>query len=298
MKTIKTLSIVLGLLLVASLASCKKQDDKAGVYSPKKKMQQIYYSTSYSDKAPYEHWEWNGDRLNSITHYIDFDFKGTTWIENFTYENDRVTRVDNYTNSEYITYDYDGNHLKSATVYHRNTIVCSWTISYDGDKVSKLMGTFYDDYKKDGATLHLNPLSHLLPPIVCESIAQCEQRLANQRGVQDSFTIALLLTWMDNNISKIVFTGDGEYVDFQLQYDDKNCPWYGFMGGLEDYLMNFANGHTSFTKNNVTRIIMTEGHYIDTIRYTYQYDAEKYPVLQTMYENDDIDDKQVLYFEY
>ena len=161
-----------------------------------------------------------------------------------------------------------------------------------------MMGTFYEDFKKDGAKLHLNPLTHLLPPNVCESVNQCEQRLANQRGTKETYTIALLLTWTDNNISKIAFTGDGEYMDFQLQYDDKNCPWYGFMGGLEDYLINFTSGHTGFTKNNVTRIIMTEDDYADTICYAYQYNSEKYPVLQTMYENDDIDDKQVLYFEY
>lgn len=297
MKTIKSLGIVLGLLLIASLTACHK--DKTGVYTPTKKIQQIYYSWSDTDKEPFQHWEWNGDKLNSITHYSDFDFKADTWIENFTYDdNNRVTRVDNYTNSEYITYEYDGDHLKSATVFYRNAIACTWAISYEGDHISKMMGTFYEDFKKDGAKLHLNPLTHLLPPNVCESVNQCEQSLANQRGTKETYTIALLLTWTDNNISKIAFTGDGEYMDFQLQYDDKNCPWYGFMGGLEDYLINFTSGHTGFTKNNVTRIIMTEDDYADTICYAYQYNSEKYPVLQTMYESDDIDDKQVLYFEY
>lgn len=296
MKTIKPLGIVLGLLLIASLTACHK--DKAGVYTPKKKIQQIYYSWNDTEKEPFQHWEWNGDKLNSITHYSDFDFKSDPWIENFTYENDRVTRVDNFTNSEYITYEYDSDHLKSATVFYRNAIACTWAISYDGDKISKMMGTFYDDYKKDGATLHLNPLSHLLPPNIYESVAQCEQRLSNQREEKETFTIALLLTWTDNNISKIVVTGEGEYMDFQLQYDNKNCPWYGFMGGLEDYLINFTSGHTGFTKNNVTCIIMTEDDYTDTIRYSYQYNSDKYPVLQTIYEVEDPDDKQVLYFEY
>ena len=257
MKTIKSLGIVLGLMLAVAFTSCHK--DKTGVYAPKKKIQQIYYSWSDTEKEPFQHWEWNGDKLNSITHYSDFDFKADTWVENFT---------------------------------------CTWAISYEGDHISKMMGTFYEDFKKDGAKLHLNPLTHLLPPNVCESVNQCEQRLANQRGTKETYTIALLLTWTDNNISKIAFTGDGEYMDFQLQYDDKNCPWYGFMGGLEDYLINFTSGHTGFTKNNVTRIIMTEDDYADTICYAYQYNSEKYPVLQTMYENDDIDDKQVLYFEY
>ena len=122
--------------------------------------------------------------------------------------------------------------------------------------------------------------------------------MASQRHEEETYTFALLLTWKDNNISKIIFTGDGEYMDFQLQYDDKNCPWYGFLGGLEDYLVNFTYGHTGFTKHNVTSIIFTEDNYVDTICYAYQYDRDNYPVLQTMYESDDIDDKQVLYFEY
>ena len=296
MRITKIMGFLLGLFLTVSFISCHK--DKNGVYAPKKKIQQIYHSRSDTEKAPFQHWEWNGDKLNSITHYSDFDFKAVTWVENFTYDDkNRVTRVDNYTNSEYITYEYDGDHLKSATVFYRSAIVCSWAFSYDGDKISKMMGTFYEN-KKDGATLHLNPLSHLLPPNVCKGIAKSEQRLANQRGTKESFNIALLLTWTDHNISKIVFTGDGEYMDFQLQYDDKNCPWYGFLGSLEDHLINFTSGHTGFTKNNVTRIIMTEDSYTDTICYAYQYNADKYPVLQTMYESSDIDEKQVLYFEY
>ena len=297
MKNIKPLRIVLGLLLIASFTSCQK--DKTGTYTPKKKIQQIYYSWRNAEKEPFQHWEWNGDKLNSITHYSDYDFKkDDTWIENFTYENNRITRVDNYTNSEYITYEYDGDHLKSATVFYRNAIACTWAISYDGNKITKMTGTFYDTYKKEGAQLQLNPLSHLLPPNVCESIAQCEQKMADQRHTEETYTIALLLTWNGDNISKIVFTGDGEYLEFLLQYDDKNCPLYGLMGGIEDYLVNFTYGHTTFSKNNVTSIIMKDDDDADTICFAYQYDRDKYPVLQTLYEAYDPDDKQVFYFEY
>ena len=296
MKTTKSLTIVLGLLMAVSFTSCQK--DKTGVYTPKKKIQQIYYSSNYTGKTPFEHWEWNGNLLNSITHYTDLDFKKSTWVENFTYDDNRVTRVDNYTNSEYITYEYDGNHLKSATVFYRNAIACSWAINYDGDKISKMTGTFYDTYKKHGASLQLNPLSHLLPQNVCANVLKYEQQLAQQRHEEETYTFTLLLTWTDNNISKIVFTGDGEYMDMQLQYDDKNCPLYGFMGCLEDYLVNFSMGHTGFTKHNVTSIILTEGNYVDSICYAYQYDSDNYPILQTMYYVDDPDDKEVIYYEY
>ena len=222
MKTIKSMSLVLGLLLIASLTSCQKE--KAGVYSPKKKIQRIYYASNGDEKEPFQHWEWNGDQLNSITHYEDFYFKNDIWIENFTYENKRVVRVDNFTNSEYITYEYDGDYLKTATVYYRNAIACTWAITYDGKHINKMVGTFYDT-KKDGARLQLNPLSHLLPPNICASVAKCEQQMAQQRHEDETITMTLLLTWTDDNISKIVFTGDGEYMDFQLKYDDKNCPW-------------------------------------------------------------------------
>ncbi|MBQ6770647.1 MAG: hypothetical protein IJP44_06655 [Bacteroidales bacterium] len=296
MKTSKSLSLVLGLVLTASLSACQKE--KTGVYQPTKKIQQIYYSWRNSEKEPFQHWEWNGDKLSIITHYTDYDLKDDAWIENFTYENNRITRIDNYTHSEYITYDYDGDHLKSATVFYRNAIACTWAISYDGDKISKMTGTFFDTYKKDGAKLHLNPLSHLLPPDVCTRIDKCERQMAQQRHEEESYTIALLLTWTGDNISKIVFTGDGEYLEFLLQYDDKNCPLYGLMGGIEDYLVSFTYGHTTFSKNNVTSIIMKEDDYADTICFAYQYDSDKYPVLQTSYEAYDPDDKQVFYFEY
>ena len=292
---VKSLCIVLGLLLAVSLTACQK--DKTGVYSPQKKIQRLYYSNAYHDKTPYQSWEWNGDLLGSITHYTESGFKGT-WVEEFTYEDNRVVRVDNYTNSEYIAYEYDGDHLKSAIVYYRNTVVCKWDVSYDGDNIVKLTGTYYDSYKKDGARLHLNPLSHMLPHNVCDNVLKCEKKLAEQRHQEENHTLVLLLTWTDNNISRIVFTGDGEYVEMLLQYDDNNCPFHGFMGCLEDYLTNYISGHTGFSKHNVTSILATEDHYTDTICYAYQYDRDKYPVFQTMYDVDNPDNKEVFYFEY
>lgn len=294
MKTIQSVTLVLGLLLAVSFTSCQKE--QAGVYHPKKKIQQVFASSSHSDKAPYQHWDWNGDRLSSITHYSEFDYKGDIWIENFTYDNDRLTRVDNYTNAEYITYEYDGDNLKSATVFYRNAIVCTWTVSYEDKHINKMVGTIYDYYKKDD--LHLNPLAHLLPHSVCESVTQHEQELAAQRHQKGSYNLVLLLTWTDNNISKLVFTSEDDYFEFQLEYDDKICPMYGFMGNLEDYMSNFVSGHTGFTKNNVTSMVITEDDYKDTLRFAYQYDIDNYPVLQTLFMTDDPDDKQVLYYEY
>lgn len=297
-RTIKfTLTLTIMACLTA-LMSCQK--DKTGVYAPQKKIQQIYYSSSEHEKSPYQHWDWNDNLLGSITHYDNFDFKSSMWIEDFTYEDNRVTRVDNYTDSEYITYKYDGNYLKSATVYYHNAIVNTWMMNYEGDHLSKLTGTFYLN-KKGDPTSRLNPLSHLLPSCACEKIAKYERQMANQRQQEETITLTLLLTWTDDNISKIAFTGDGEYYEMQLQYDDKNCPYYGFMGSFVDYPTNYIAGHTGFTKHNVTSMIIKrdpDDSHNDTINYAYQYDSDGLPVLQTMYFSDDPDDKQVFYYEY
>lgn len=295
MKTSKTFSIALGLLLTVSLASCQKEV-QPGAYSPKKKVQRIYYALSGQEKEPFQHWEWNGDHLSSITHYHDYGLKGDTWIEDFTYENNRITRVDNYTNSEYVTYDYDGDHLKTVTMFYQNSIISTWTISYDGKHINKMAGTLYG--AKKGAKLHLNPLSHLLPSDICANVTKHGQQMVEQCQKDDAISVVLLLTWTDDNISKVVYTGDGEYLNMQLQYDDMNCPWYGFLGGLEDYLVNFSTGHTGFTQHNLTSIVITEDQYVDSVCFAYQYDSDKYPVFQTMYYADDIDDKTILYFEY
>ena len=292
MKTIKPIGIAVALLLSAGLAGCHKE--KAGVYEPKKKIQQIYYF----ETSPYQHWDWDGDQLSSITHYGDIDFKSDTWVEHFSYEKGRLTRVDNYTNSEYITYEYNDNELKTATVFYENAIMASWTASYSNGKINKLTGTIYDGYKKNADRLTLDPLAGLLPAETCQKIAQQEQKMAAQRQTEETLTIALLMTWNEEHIEKIIATGDGEYLEMKLEYDDKHCPYYGFMGGFEDFYTNYITGHTSFTKNNVTRLIVTEDGYADTLCYAYQYDADQYPILQTMYFTEDPDDKMILRYEY
>ena len=59
--------ITLGILLTLGLAACQK--DKAGIYQPKKKIQQIYFSEGNSTKTPYQLWDWSSSQLSSITHF-------------------------------------------------------------------------------------------------------------------------------------------------------------------------------------------------------------------------------------
>jgi len=293
MKNMKSL-ISLVLMLALGLTACQK--DKAGVYQPKKKIQQIYYSEPGSNKKPFQVWDWSGNQLSSITHFESL--MKSNWTEHFTYDNGRLSRVDNYDNNEYITYDYADDQLKNSNYFYHNTLVCTWTVNYNDGKLSKLIGTIYDGFKANRAQLTLDPLAALLPQELCQQVAQHEQQQALRSTTDEPMTLVLLLTWDDDHIHKIVAIGDDESITFNMKYDDKICPFYGFMGILEDYYTNFLTGHTGFTKNNVTRIVYTEDDYADTLCFAYQYDTDKYPVLQTMYYANDPDYKVVLYYEY
>lgn len=297
MKTLKSLSIAIALMLAAGLTGCQK--DKAGVYQPKKRIQEISFSTPRMDKTPFQSWEWEhvggNDRLWSITHYDDYH-KGHNWVENFSYDEGRLCRVDNYSDEEYITYEFADNQLRNAFHFYRNKPMSSWLITYEEGKISRITGDIYEGYKSNAASLTLDPLQGLLPNEALQKVVK--QKMAVERNSDETLTLVLLLKWNDEQLEKVTATGNGDYMEFQLQYDDKHNPYYGFLGGLEGTYLNFTIGHTGFTKNNVKQMIVIEDSYADTLHYAYQYDRDGYPVLQTMYYTDDPDDKMVLYYEY
>lgn len=295
MKTLRTMAVALWVVVALSCVSCQKE--KAGVYAPKKKIQRIYYSWNSTEKLPYQQWEWEDDRISSITHYANFQLKDDTWEEVFTYEDNRIKRVDNLSDGEYITYEYSDNHLRAATVCYHNYTECTWAVGYDGDHITKLTGTFYGK-KKCSHEMHLNPLSHLFSPNLCACIAQCEQHTAHHRHHDGNYTISMQLVWEGGNISQIVYSDNHDVYTLQFQYDDKRSPWYGFMGGLDDYMTSLEAGSTTFAQHNVTTMVYKEEYYTDTICYSYQYDSDKYPILQTRYIAGYPDEKRVLYYEY
>lgn len=294
-----TLLLSLALLMTMGLTSCHKE--KAGVYQPKKQIQKLYYSSPREDKTPLQSWEWEhasgNDRLRSITHH-EFFMKNDNWVENFSYDNGRLNRVDNYANEEYITYEFADDQLRNALHFYRNKPMSSWQISCEEGKITKIIGDIYEGYKSNAARLTLDPLQGLLPYEALQQVAKKEQKMAAERNGNGTLTLVLLLKWNGEQLEKITATGNGDYMDFILQYDDKNNPYYGFLGGLEDTYQNFVLGHIGFTKNNVKQMTIIEDDYADTIRYAYQYDRDGYPILQTMYYADEPDDKMVLYFEY
>jgi hypothetical protein len=106
------------------------------------------------------------------------------------------------------------------------------------------------------------------------------------------------LTWTGDNISKIVISFDEGIISLVMEYDNKNCPFYGLTGNPEDYMIDAIAGHNCFSKNNVTQLIYTEDHYVDTVRYAYQYNSDNYPILETLYNIKEEDSKNVYYYEY
>lgn len=276
-----SLFLILGMVVLAAFPSCTK--DKAGVYLPKKKIQRMYGASSYTNKYLRNIWIWDDNLLKTIDHYSSSG--GLSWTEYFSYDGKRLTRVDDYSNSEYVLYDYDGNNLKSASYYYRNNIGGVATVTYSDNKISKISQTFYDS-KKDAKTLcHLDPLSVLFPAHLCEVMEKSEKVFAASRLGKEIYTINWQFTWTDDNITKLFATdSEGHSISVAFQYDSKNSVLKGFMDlySLIDDDVDSYVGLGCYSKNNVTKMIYTysDGD-TEIINLIYQYDKDDYPTMIT-----------------
>lgn len=98
MKKFKFLPVVLGMLIVVFMASCTKD----GVYNPSKKINMVYkawsedYNGTHYEAQRYlaEKWTWDNKTLSSIQYFND-----GSYTQNFTYDGNRLTRIDVYENS-------------------------------------------------------------------------------------------------------------------------------------------------------------------------------------------------------
>lgn len=259
MKKFKFLPVVLGLLIVAFMASCTKE----GVYNPKKKIQRVYSAATYTDKYLSEVWNWEGKLLKSVDHFYS---GGGSYTETFTYDGNRLIRVDDYRNSEYATYDYDGSVLKTYNYYYKNQLSSTINFTYDGKKLSQVVYTIYDDKKGE---------SHLMPPIPAEMRESLNVLAAKADATKGLFVINYKFTWTDDNITRMVGTAEGEMITVTLGYDTKTNPFKGFLN-----LYAVEDPYCFYSKNNVIQFMET---YLDgdndIYNYNYQYDGDGYPTM-------------------
>lgn len=279
MKKFKFFPIVLGMLIVAFMASCTKD----GVYNPKKKINMVYkassedYNGSHYETQRYlaEKWNWDNKTLSSIQFFNDGDY-----TENFTYDGNRLTRIDIYESSESMTIEYDGNYLKNANIIYRGKPEGTVSFVYNNKKLSELRITYYDAKSKHESRI----LASVLPftSEVNETIVEFAEKAVATKGVS---YVSYKCTWNGDNITQVMATwDDGDVLNLSITYDDKINPLKGFYGyGLEGDVMGI------YSKNNPTQVMRTwvgEDPYIYT--YNYQYDGDNYPtmVMISIHEED------------
>lgn len=288
MKRIKPTATLLGLLVMASLFSCTKE----GVYSPKKKIQRVYKSSTSTDKYLRQSWDWDGGLLEAINYYSSGG--SLSWTENFSYDGKRLVRVDDYLGSEYVTYAYDGKQLKSANYYYKGNLEASTAYTYANGKLSKMVMTEFGS-KKSGKDSHLK--NKILPfqSEVVEAVNEFMAKSVVSRMEKDIYTFTLQFTWDGDNVSRFVATEEGYMATATLQYDAKINPMKGFhnlYSDVDDDIM------LNWSKNNVTKMIVTnsEGDN-DVINFTYQYNNDEYPTMVIERYADD-DYQYTTYYDY
>lgn len=294
MNKLKLFAILLGVLLVASFTSCTK--DKDGVYSPKKKIQRVYESTVDVNKFLTQVWNWKDNRLASVDYYSVNG--GLSYTENFSYEGNRLVRVDDYNNSEYTTYEYDGNKLKSASYFFKSSVEVSTAYSYENKKLSKMTETIFDAKSSKGERHLLNSFLPFSTEVTEVMNKYAEKAIANNME-KEILVINWQFTWTGDNITKIVGSAESEVITITLQYDEKTNPLKGYLGLYSlDLQVSYQDGNILYSKNNATRIMWTETDGDnEVVTFIYQYDKDDYPTMRiTHVEENDV--QYSIYYEY
>ena len=89
--------LFLVLVFMLSFTSCQKD----GVYTPKKKISEIYYKYSSGNKTLEERWHWNGNLLEKVQYFWGGE-NGTVF---YKYEKKRLIEITDGTESYKFIYD-------------------------------------------------------------------------------------------------------------------------------------------------------------------------------------------------
>ena len=289
MKKLTKLPVMFGVLLLTAV-SCTKD----GVYAPKSKIQLVFSSSSYTDKHLSQSWNWDGKLLNAIDFYSSTG--SLSWTENFSYDGNRLTRVDDYLNSEYTTFVYDGKNLKSANYYYKGALEATAAYKYTDGKLKEMVVTEYEgDKSKDVRNLRSSVLPFAAE--VTNAIEAFRASVAERNAAKGIYVITLQFTWTDDNITRIVATSEGRMQTLSLQYDTKNNPLKGFLNLYSVWMEDIDDGNLCFSKNNITSIIYNMDGENEVVNFTYQYNADNYPTMKIGKGADD-DYQDFTYYEY
>ena len=306
-KTIFTLAIV---AMLAGICSCTKE--KEGVYSPKQKIQSMYFESKGLQgeevfyeipKYKSEAWTWVDDRLDRISYFEP--------MNNIDGENDQVsielalTQLFTYDKNNRLTkseilgvinmtadYTYDGDFLETLTITEDFRQTLAFRFNHTDKKITSIDMTMKEDMYIDNRAakqlMRTNPLRFVMGTEAAERTMAATMeytKLMAQRGcTKGETTVTLKVEWDGDNISKISGSSMGESMVLTYKYDNKNNPYYGLFD-----IVSFASENVSLflplSRHNITSVTETfvedgeeESH---TSNYTYTYNGKDYPTSKT-----------------
>ena len=297
----KKITFTAMVLAVAALfAACTKD----GVYNPKEKISRIYesdsytyYSSDYSNsyttpKHLTELWHWDDNLLNSIDYYNEDGSLSYTY--DFSYDGKRLSRADIYASSSYTEFTYDGRKLKKFESYYRGTLEETGTVTYDGNKVSKIEFMSFD---KKGAkdNKYIKSQADLLNLIVPNFDKNEYMKNIATKGTE---TWTVKFTWDGKNVSKTETIEGSARRIIDYEYDNNKNPYNGFI--LADDIVLWGSANNITKRNVVTQY--SDGTESRVYNYNYNYDG-KWPTMQSYnyaYNGDgySYSGTYITYFEY
>lgn len=269
---------ILSILVIACIAMVFAGCQKDGVYNPSKKISKIFYTTTSGTKSLEEIWNWNDD--NTLDR-IDFYSSGTiTKTYNFSYENKRLVRMNDYKNNRYIEYKYDGSHLNEANLFSSGSLIYIYKFTYKSEKLESMTCT--STGKGSMEAMEINPLDFIFGREIGQSLEKSSKEFAAKFDGKGSTVETFKFTWKNGEVSQmdIAFQGSGYYEEgsYKISYDNKKNPYTGALINfhVED---NYMEG--SLSKHNILKLEYTfreDGEVgSGTIIYDYSY-KDNYPV--------------------
>ena len=267
--TVYLLAILAIAVVSLSFISCGDPDDPdvpdvpdvpgftgAGVYNPGKKVSKVYLKMD--DEAEYlaEEWEWNGNKLISISHFEEGELINQ---EVFTYENNRLIQSEN-SEGNYSEYFYADNQYAKVKSYDSTGLATMDIVfQYDGDKVTSLTVYNYGPAKNAKKMIERGFVGKLLPGEARRIVAD---KLANSFEEEPP---VITLTYDGDNLSSL---NTGSVVINYSDYDTHSNHYSNFFplsaGGV-------SINAESFSKNNIGRTEIQYGSLNIVALYTYTY---------------------------
>jgi hypothetical protein len=269
----KTTLLLAIALFAVTFTSCQKTKP----YNPKEKISKIYVGLGL-EKNLSEAWNWEGNQLKSIEHYISIDnVQLNYYTEVFTYnDKGQVQNVKTEDGDFYTEYLYGTN----DRLYQVNCYLTSenkpimYMFEYDDNKLSEItvVGKDIDitDLKASSSLM-----KHVLPEMILTPIEKALDNKPMERGERN---IEMDIEWHGKNISEIEVEYGNYSEKHYFSYDNYQNPFRNFFSIDVDDLCTFAN------KNNVVAITSVSSYmgfsYTDTEYINYTYDG-KFPVTKS-----------------